>query len=408
MDKDLIRDVLNERTERSGFPTQKEIADFLAQYFPKETEEQRLFNDHWGLYSKKPESIVKRVLMCTTPGSEVVNYFKKNKYDLLISHHDMLHHSGIPQIIYHSTMDVNQKGHNMYFVRKMGLRNFRQLHAVAVEGDIYKPLTLEEFKQYLEKHGFEIKGLVWENKHADDKIQSVMYCSGLGGYLIGRNHIVDVSNHPADVYVTGELMTNPNNTPNKFKYIIELSHTTSEKPLFKWLKTRLANRWQNLEIDLAPADIDTVGSESYKNKQDQQAKWDQEAAERKAAWEKEMKDNPEKFRGRGGSMGPYSMRMLGDISDEELFPIGGFDDDFTTFDPKRSDNELVIVLDEMGFPLEKLEDIEIKMSHLHYVFDEQEANEIVDDIEGIIGDTDQGALDEVQSYIDELRGYFQQ
>jgi putative NIF3 family GTP cyclohydrolase 1 type 2 len=367
MDKDIIRGILAERTIRSGFPTQQEIANFLGKYFPEETEEQKLFHDHWGLYSKTPDKVVKRILLCTTPTSSIVDYFKKTGYDLLISHHDMLSNNNVPQIIYHSTMDINQKGHNMYFVRKMGLRNFRQLHAVAVEGDLYKPLTLDEFKAYLEKHGFEINGLVWENENADNKIQSVMYCSGMGGYLIGKNHIVDVSKHTADVYVTGELMAHPNNTPNQFKYIIELGHTSSEKPIFKWVKTRLANRWQNLEIDLAPKDIDLWGDESYKNKENEK---------RRKEWEKEWKDKPQI----GFNRPPFGIEP-------------------------ESEFELVNVLrDKYKFTEDPLEGIEYMMRELfNYAFTEDDVEEIIRDIEIIIYDIDPIVLDEVQPIIDQIR-----
>ena len=272
MNKNNIKKILLERTGRNDLPSEQELANYLARSFPEETPEQKLFNDHWGLYSAHPDKIVQRVLLCTTATAPVVNYFIKNKYDILVSHHDNLHSlEQVPQIIFHSTMDMNQKGHNQYFLKRMGLNNLRQKHDVAVEGDLYKPLTKDQFIEYLGKHGFEVKGLVWESPEADNQIQHVLYCSGGGGMLLGPNHIIDLSQVTADVYVTGELYTHPRNTPNQFKYIIELGHTPSEKPIFKWVRNLLHNRWSNLQIDLAPDDIDYFGVDSYKAREEEYA-----------------------------------------------------------------------------------------------------------------------------------------
>ena len=241
-----------ERTNLDGYPTQQEIANFLSKYFP----EDKLSYEYWGLSSKNPNDIVKKVLLCTTPTSAVIDISKEQGYDLVVSHHGCSH-SEVPHIVYHSSMDESEKGHNHYFINKMGLKNKRQYHKVLLGGDTYKPLTLDLFKQLLIKRGFEINGVVWESINADDKIESVLYCSGAGGILLYPNPYIDAKQHPADVYVTGELIGDNSilqYTP--FKYIIELGHTSSEKPLFKWIKNILMNRWRNLEINLADNKID--------------------------------------------------------------------------------------------------------------------------------------------------------
>ena len=307
MDLQLIRKILMERTDREGFPTQQEVANFLARYYPEEKAEDKLFHDHWGLFSNDPNGVVKKILLCTTPTQQLVKFCKDNQYDLLISHHDFLFHvAGVPQIIYHSAMDESEKGHNKYFVRKMGLKNRRQLHKVVVGGDMHKPMTLDEFKAKLISAGFEINGLVWESPQADNKIESVWYCSGMGGMLLGPNHIIDISKVPADVYVTGELTSDPARTKTQFKYIIELGHTSSEKPLFKWIKNQLLNRWRNVQIDLADRDMDIWGDDNYKNKMDRQAKAD-------AEWEERRKN--QKFE-------PMNYRDFDD------FPSGWTEDDY--------------------------------------------------------------------------------
>jgi putative NIF3 family GTP cyclohydrolase 1 type 2 len=162
----------------------------------------------------------------------------------------------ISTIVYHTAMDISDWGHNVYFVKKMGLQNVKRLHKVVYYGDLPTLMTLAELKVFLQKRGFNIEGQVWQSSRADDKISSVVYCSGMGGMLLGPNHIIDVSKIEADVYITGQLMVDPKSTPNKFKYIIELGHTSSEKPLFRRIKVQLENRWENLQVDLAPRSVD--------------------------------------------------------------------------------------------------------------------------------------------------------
>lgn len=353
-----------ERTNREGFPTQQEIANFLAKYYPEESAEDKLFHDHWGLFTQNKEGVVKRVLLCTTPTSQIINFAKENKYDLVISHHDFLfNHPEVPQIIYHSTMDEAEKGHNQYFIMKMGLKNKKQYHKVLVGGDLYKPLTLEQFKQHLIRRGFEINGVVWSNPNADDQIESVLYCSGLGGYLLGPNHIIDATKYQADVYVTGELTTNPDNMRNNpFKYIIELGHTSSEKPLFKWVKNMLLNRWRNIEVDLASNEMDIWGDDNLKNKMAKQAQWDKDWEERR----KEYQNNPINYDedddwSRGNDEGfdvgeghPLIMDLMrSDVSMEDVQDVADFiefyyEAKYTNEDNEESDQILEQLLARLG------------------------------------------------------------
>jgi len=247
------------RARREDFPTQQQIMEFLSKYFPKETPEQRLFNDRYGLQNADPSAVVKRILICTTPSSGVVRDFTAGGYDLLISHHDMP--AGVPQIIMHSTMDFGDKGHNAYFAQRIGLRDFHRVGGYFAAGTLYKPMHIIEFKHFLQMRGFPIEGMIWRNPESKDQwIQSVLFCSGMGGcFFKGQycaNKEMDLHNIDADVFVTGHLLAHPKETPNKFKFIIELGHTPSEKPVFTKVKIWLKNRWQNLEIDFAKADVD--------------------------------------------------------------------------------------------------------------------------------------------------------
>ena len=382
MDLNLIRKILMERTNREGFPTQQEVADFLAQYYPEEKEEDKLFHDSWGLYSKNPTGIVKKILLCTTLTQELIQHSKDNHYDLLVSHHDFkFNHPDVPQIIYHSAMDEADKGHNMYFVRKMGLQNFRALHKVVVGGDMYKPMTLDEFKAKLISAGFEINGLVWESPEADNNIQSVWYCSGMGGMLLGPNHIIDISKVPADVYVTGELISDPAKTKTQFKYIIELGHTSSEKPLFKWIKNMLRNRWQNVQVDLADNVMDIWGMDNYKNRMVHKAKAD-------AEWEERNKNKP-------------------------TYEPTNFDDDDDTYDYRMAratyngvdideGHPLIEYLFGYDLPQDIMADVADYLALFYEAFDDDEENHILEQLLTYLDGIDPQISEEVRQNL----GYF--
>ena len=269
-----IYQLVCEKSTRDELPTQQEVCNFLAKFYPKESEN-KLFNDNWGLLSKTPDKLVTKILLCTTPTIEILNLFEDENYDLLISHHDIP--CGVSQIIFHSIMDEAARGHNSNFAMRIGLKNVIK-NQVTVEGNLYKDMTIYELLKLIEKRGFKVNGLVWRNKKKveDPKLQlikSIVFCSGHGGMLISnrtlemmkwQNTEFDLRNNLADVYVTGQLVSHPDKTPTQFKYIIELGHTSSEKPLFKWVKINLQNRWKNLQVDLAPKSIDYFCQDVYK------------------------------------------------------------------------------------------------------------------------------------------------
>jgi putative NIF3 family GTP cyclohydrolase 1 type 2 len=266
----IFESTINENA-RDIFPTQKQVEQYLIKFYPKE-KEHKLFHDHYGLYSAIPNEPVKKILLCTTPTTEIVKQFDNENYDLLISHHDFL--MGIPQIIFHSIMDEETTyGHNIYFAKRMGLKDI-EFKSVILSGKLYKPLTIDELLKYLEKHGFKVDGIVHKNSivnSKDDLLSSIVFCSGHGGMLINDKALIsmkwvndpnfDLRNVEKDVYITGELLKRKDLDNNKFKYIIELGHTNSEKPLFKWMKNRLLNKWPKLQIDLANNDIDFFGKD---------------------------------------------------------------------------------------------------------------------------------------------------
>lgn len=271
----------NESSVRDEDPTVGDVFDYLSRYYIDNTKEGSYAGDRYGLYfnsEKERSRRVRRVFLCTTLDDRVKRYIEGRGYDLVISHHPG-YYDKVPYIIFHTTMDSAEVGgHNSYFARKMGLGADVIQGEYTVEGEIWKEISLEEFMNLLEKRGFHIDGVVYENKREVEKygrgIKRVMYCAGMGGMLIDKNSLestkwinkkgLDMRNVVGvDVFVTGELTKSPKKTPTNFKYIIELGHASSEKPAFKWVKEKLRNRWKNLEIDLAPNEIEYQFSKDF-------------------------------------------------------------------------------------------------------------------------------------------------
>jgi len=257
------------RTPKEGLPSQIEITNYLAKIYPEESPEWKLFCDRWGLFSDTPNKIVKKILLATTPTGQVRNYFIENDYDLLVGHHDFL--VDVPQVIMHIAMDIEPKGHNGFFAKRFGFTHTKQIAGIYYHGFLPKPLLFNELSDLLERRGFKVDGCIWSKDLNNKPIHDVLYCSGMGGLALTHagweNTPLRVNEFKADVFITGELTSNIDNTPHRFDHIIELGHTNSEKPLFQWIRNYLKNRWENLEIDLADNSIDFFGRETYKAKE---------------------------------------------------------------------------------------------------------------------------------------------
>lgn len=278
INKNMInfRKLLIEAQQREGLPTYTELFNYLSKFYPENLKE-GLKDIRYGLYNiKNPHKEIQKILLCTTLTNEVRDKAIKENFDLTITHHPFL--KDIPEIIFHLTMDESTHGHNVYFLNRMGLKN-KHVGDLIVSGDLYKPMDITEFVEYLEKHGFKVNGILHKNKNReneDDQVESVLYCAGGGGvllnpHLLEMHKIVgnpewDMRNVEKDVYVTGELSNRYDLDHNKFKFIIELSHTTSEKPLFKMISNKIKNKWPRLDVEMADNKIDYVGWETLNKK----------------------------------------------------------------------------------------------------------------------------------------------
>lgn len=271
-----FKNVIIEAQQRDALPTYNELFKYLSKFYPENLKE-GLKDIRYGMYNiKNPNKEIQKVLLCTTVTEEVKTKAINENFDLTITHHPFL--KDVPGIIFHLTMDESTHGHNVYFLNRMGLQN-KHIGDLIVSGDLYKDMEISEFIDYLEKHGFKVNGILHKNKNypdEDDLIKSVLYCAGGGGILLNKHilemhHLAgnpewDMRNIEKDVYVTGELSSKWDLDNNKFKYIIELSHTTSEKPLFKLIQNKIKNKWPRLTVEIADNKIDYVGWESLNKK----------------------------------------------------------------------------------------------------------------------------------------------
>lgn len=257
---------LKETTTRDEFPTQQEVFSFLSKQFPKIPKWQSMDTGyaHYGLHSSLPDERARKILLCVTPGYEIEEYAKKNGYDLIVSHHPG-HVCSIPIMSFHLPMDfgTQKSSQNKYFAFKMGLQNVKMIGDSYVYGVLPRPLTLNELKTKLRKAGYPILTGRHEYSRDTGPISTVVFIGGLGQIEQG----LDSKQYPtlqgvfADAYVTGQISHAPRRYLKQFRNIIEIGHTASERPIFRWIRNIIRNRWQNVQVDLAPLEIDTWGDE---------------------------------------------------------------------------------------------------------------------------------------------------
>lgn len=188
---------------------------------------------------------VKKILYCVTATNEVVEYFHKNKYDLLISHHPFL--VDVPILIYHTALDCCKGGLNDMWANFLEVKQAKHFSRNLGWVGKIDPISFDDLTTKIEKWiGYNIKGI----KHSNGElITSVVICTGLGGMVYH-----EAANTKADCYITGELTSL---STNGFKAVIETGHTNSEfigVYLFRKLLPQV-------QIDLAPSEIDYFGKE---------------------------------------------------------------------------------------------------------------------------------------------------
>lgn len=193
---------------------------------------------------------VTKVLYCVTATRDVVAYFKKNGYDLLITHHPF--RENVPQLIMHTALDCCEGGLNDQWRDHLELKApYKHFDGtLGWHGEI-TPTPFDELCKKVAQFTAS-KTIEGEMYCADPKklIKTVVICSGLGGMV---NELAVATG--ADCYILGEA-TMPGKKTG-FKAMIETGHTNSE-----WMGVLLFRRiLKGVQVDGAPKEIDYFGHE---------------------------------------------------------------------------------------------------------------------------------------------------
>lgn len=205
--------------------------------------------EYYGEYNVNINAEVKRVLYCVTPTRKVVEYFKANEYDALISHHPYL--TDVPQIIYHTALDCCEGGLNDMWRDAVGmLPGYAHFdRSLGWVGEI-PPITLEDLAAKVRAFAGRIDGEIYLEPLGNKNVKTVVICSGLGGM------VSDIAFETgADCYLTGQLTSKACDTG--FRSVIEIGHTASEWCGVLFFRQIL----KGVQVDLAPSDIDIFGTE---------------------------------------------------------------------------------------------------------------------------------------------------
>lgn len=205
-------------------------------------------SEQYGPYNiKNFNAPVNKILYCVTATNEVVNYFHKNGYDLLVSHHPFVK-PNVPQLVYHTALDCCEHGLNDMWRDAIGLQNATHFDKnLGWVGDV-EPI---EFDDLLAKVEAFIGHKVIGHFETDGKpITSIVICTGLGGMVFRQ-----AEDTGATCYLTGEL-----SFPDKGKFnsIIEVGHTLTEFIGIRYLQKLLPD----VQIDVAPLNLDYFGVET--------------------------------------------------------------------------------------------------------------------------------------------------
>ena len=202
----------------------------------------------YGPANIDPEKEIKKVLFCVTPTTEVVEYFKKNQYDLLISHHPF--RVSVPQIILHTALDCCNGGLNDMWRDFLGLKDAKHFDGTLGWYGKVEPILFQDLVKKCEDF---MDSPVLGQKYSKIKmIQSIVICTGLGGLVTSQASQTEV-----DLYLTGELCSEAKDVG--LPAVIETGHTVSERCGIVLLRKLLPG----LQIDSVPLEIDIFGGEFY-------------------------------------------------------------------------------------------------------------------------------------------------
>jgi putative NIF3 family GTP cyclohydrolase 1 type 2 len=227
------------------------VIDILTQAAPREIEWSK--GEPYGAFNIPAGLDVKKVLFCVTPTQEVCDHFKKSDYDLLISHHP--YQRDVPQIILHTALDCCENGLNDQWRDALGVQDPKHFDGTLGWHGKIEPISFEALVKKCEKFmGHKVIGQTYSKLEV---IRSVVICTGLGGLVTN-----EAKSSGAECYILGEAVA-----PAKqmgFPAVIETGHTISEQMGVVLIRKLLPE----IQIDLAPLEIDYFGKETYSPRPD--------------------------------------------------------------------------------------------------------------------------------------------
>ena len=227
----------------------KEIHDLLLKKIPVEDSYSQ---EKYGAFNCDNLQEVKKILYCVTPSDRIDKYFKDNDYDLLIAHH--IGSSSHPYMIFHTALDFCKGGLTDYWSTLLKIKDPQYIQKNA---GLYGKIDPIPFDELVEKIDKEIDGIEGQIYSKNEIIESVAVCSGLGAIIQKSVEALDV-----DCYILGQTWSDVENT--KLNGMIETGHTKSERIGVHTIRNILKD--YNLQIDVAPLDIDVYGSEVHVKK----------------------------------------------------------------------------------------------------------------------------------------------
>lgn len=195
----------------------QEIIDRLTTAAPRSMEWCK--GEKYGAYNIIGNMNVDRVLYCVTPTDEVCDHFRKENYDLLVSHHPFIAGEDIPQVILHTALDCCEGGLNDQWRDILGIKNgFHFDGTLGWAGEV-EPISFPDLMVKVENY---IDGPIMGGSYCrSQKIESIVVCTGLGGMV---EHLALRSG--AECYLVGEMCRKPQKSG--FNSVIEVGHTLTE------------------------------------------------------------------------------------------------------------------------------------------------------------------------------------
>ncbi len=190
----------------------------LSKRFPKSIAKK--WNDHVGLMTGKLPNKINKVLLCLDLDEEIYDIVKKEKPDVIITHHPFIYGTkkqvfswdkkkeayckkidklGIPVLSYHTNFDEGKGGMNDALASKLGLNDIYQAknQPMMRVGTLDKEMDIEEFAKYAKDKLDVTYGLLIPN--GATKIKKVGIIGG-GGSGFWRN----AKEEECDIYISGD------------------------------------------------------------------------------------------------------------------------------------------------------------------------------------------------------------